>query len=121
MGEKSTKSNKLSQAQDVVDRKVIHYEKKNTCTFVEEEKSRVEKVKSVVSTKESEGKQKESECLIEKYESLKEEQEKGKQDESEKSEETKEEMSLIIFDIQPQLLNFLTTTCQTKPNHRMKA
>ncbi|KAI5664564.1 hypothetical protein M9H77_23887 [Catharanthus roseus] len=39
MGEKSTKSN------------IIHHEKKNTCTFVEEEKSRVEKVKSVVSTK----------------------------------------------------------------------
>ncbi|KAI5675610.1 hypothetical protein M9H77_06560 [Catharanthus roseus] len=46
MGEKSTKVNELSQAQDVVDRKVIHHEKKNTCTFVKEEKSREEKVKS---------------------------------------------------------------------------
>ncbi|KAI5664547.1 hypothetical protein M9H77_23870 [Catharanthus roseus] len=97
MGEKSTNSFKLSQAQDVVDRKVIHHEKKNTCAFVEEEKSRAEKVKSVLSTKESEGKRKESECLIENYESLKEEEEKEKQDKSEKSEETKEEMSLIIF------------------------
>ncbi|KAI5664541.1 hypothetical protein M9H77_23864 [Catharanthus roseus] len=48
MGEKSTKSNKLSQAQDVADKRVIHIEKKNTCTFGEEEKSRAEKVKSVL-------------------------------------------------------------------------
>ncbi|KAI5653025.1 hypothetical protein M9H77_30212 [Catharanthus roseus] len=41
-GEKSTKANKLSQAQDVLDRKVIHHEKKNTCTFVKEEKLRDE-------------------------------------------------------------------------------
>ncbi|KAI5664493.1 hypothetical protein M9H77_23816 [Catharanthus roseus] len=37
-GGKSAKSNKLSQAQDVIDIKVIHHEKKNTCTFVKEEK-----------------------------------------------------------------------------------
>ncbi|KAI5650401.1 hypothetical protein M9H77_36406 [Catharanthus roseus] len=42
-----TKANKLSQGQAVIDRKVIHHEKKNTCTFVKEEKSREEKVKSV--------------------------------------------------------------------------
>ncbi|KAI5672736.1 hypothetical protein M9H77_13100 [Catharanthus roseus] len=60
LGEMSTKENELSQAQDVIDRKVIHHEKKNTCTFVKEEKSREEKVKSVVSAKESEGKIKEN-------------------------------------------------------------
>ncbi|KAI5677713.1 hypothetical protein M9H77_08663 [Catharanthus roseus] len=188
MGEKSTKVDELSQAQDVVNRKVIHHEKKNTCILVKEEdfytinplspqqfheeerererervenemkkksisddkriegqdvikeKSREEKVKSdkkmsdqkkenvvekkrrvsfneeqsviesistsmeececvksVVSTKESEGKRKESECLIEEHESLKEEQVEEKQDEIEKSEETKKEMSLMIF------------------------
>ncbi|KAI5677065.1 hypothetical protein M9H77_08015 [Catharanthus roseus] len=47
MGEMSTKANEFSQAQDVIDRKVIHHEKKNICTFVKEEKSREEKVKSV--------------------------------------------------------------------------
>ncbi|KAI5667303.1 hypothetical protein M9H77_17156 [Catharanthus roseus] len=87
---KSTKANNLSQAQDVIDRKVIHHEKKNTCIFVKEEKSRVEKVKSVVSTKESEGKRKDSECLIENHESLKEEQVKEKQDQIEKSEKQRE-------------------------------
>ncbi|KAI5682539.1 hypothetical protein M9H77_03767 [Catharanthus roseus] len=46
MSEKFTKVDKLSQAQDVVDGKVIHHEKKNTCTFVKEEKSREEKLKS---------------------------------------------------------------------------
>ncbi|KAI5671813.1 hypothetical protein M9H77_12177 [Catharanthus roseus] len=51
MGEKSTKAIELSQAQDLIDRKVIHHEKKNTCTFIKEEKSREAKVKSVVSTK----------------------------------------------------------------------
>ncbi|KAI5653419.1 hypothetical protein M9H77_30606 [Catharanthus roseus] len=53
MGEKSTKANNLSQAQGVIDRKIIHHEKKNTCTFVKEEKSRKEKVESVVSAKEN--------------------------------------------------------------------
>ncbi|KAI5662181.1 hypothetical protein M9H77_21504 [Catharanthus roseus] len=77
MGEKSTKANKLSQAQDVLDRKVIHSQKKNICNFVKEENSREKKVKSVVSTKEKK--------------------------------------------IQSQFLNFLPTTCGTKPNHRMKA
>ncbi|KAI5652469.1 hypothetical protein M9H77_29656 [Catharanthus roseus] len=91
MGEKSTKANKLSQAQDVLDRKVIHHEKKNTCTFVTEEKSRKEKAKSVVSTKESEEKRKESECLIENHESLKEEQVKEKQDEIEKTQNIENE------------------------------
>ncbi|KAI5682089.1 hypothetical protein M9H77_03317 [Catharanthus roseus] len=98
MGEKPTKASKLSQAQDILDRKVIHHEKKSTCTFVKEEKSREEKVKSVVSTKESEGKRKESEYLIENNESLKEEKVKEKKDEIEKSEETKEEISLMIFE-----------------------
>ncbi|KAI5672060.1 hypothetical protein M9H77_12424 [Catharanthus roseus] len=42
MGEKSTKVDELSQAQGVLDRKVIHHEK-NTCTIVKEEKSREEK------------------------------------------------------------------------------
>ncbi|KAI5671374.1 hypothetical protein M9H77_11738 [Catharanthus roseus] len=37
MGEKSTKVDELSQAQDVLDRKVIQHEKMNTCTFVKEE------------------------------------------------------------------------------------
>ncbi|KAI5682097.1 hypothetical protein M9H77_03325 [Catharanthus roseus] len=37
MGEKSTKVDDLSKAQDIVDRKVIHDEKNNTCTFVKEE------------------------------------------------------------------------------------
>ncbi|KAI5649468.1 hypothetical protein M9H77_35473 [Catharanthus roseus] len=48
MDERSHKSkvNELSQAQDVIDRKVIHNEKRNTCTFVKEEKSREGKVKS---------------------------------------------------------------------------
>ncbi|KAI5676974.1 hypothetical protein M9H77_07924 [Catharanthus roseus] len=95
-------------------RKVIPHEKKNTCTFVKEEKSREEKVKSFVSTKEREGKIKEIECLIENYESLKEEQEKEKQDEIEKSEETKEEMSLMIFEGDKR------ETCGTKPNHGTK-
>ncbi|KAI5662628.1 hypothetical protein M9H77_21951 [Catharanthus roseus] len=120
--------------------KVIHHKKKNSCTISEE------KVKSVVGTKESEGTRKVSESLIENHESLKEEQEKEKQNEIEKSEETKEEMSLMIFEedkreemkerccdislplnllsmrrIQSQFLNFLTTTCGTKPNHGMKA
>ncbi|KAI5676617.1 hypothetical protein M9H77_07567 [Catharanthus roseus] len=184
MGEMSTKENVLSQSQDVLGRKVIHHEKKNTCTFVKEEKSREEKLKSVVSTKESEGKRKGSECLIENHESLKEEQVKEKQDEIQKSEETDEEVNLFTnsnnhflayfsqsvqkFEvqnmenegilaykryktisflpsksflsfyfiinksnscpfsffcdrIQSQLLNFLTTTCGTKPNHWMKA
>ncbi|KAI5675911.1 hypothetical protein M9H77_06861 [Catharanthus roseus] len=85
MGEKSTKANKLSQAQDVLDRKVIHHDKKKICIFVKEENSREKKVKTVVSTKESEGKKEESECLIE------------NQDEIEKSRETKEEMILMIF------------------------
>ncbi|KAI5682059.1 hypothetical protein M9H77_03287 [Catharanthus roseus] len=89
-GEKSTKANKLSQAQDVLYRKVIHHEKKNTCTFVRKEKSREEEIKSVVSTKESERKRKESECLIENHESLKEEQVNEKKNEMEKSERTKE-------------------------------
>ncbi|KAI5676041.1 hypothetical protein M9H77_06991 [Catharanthus roseus] len=97
MGEKSKKVDKLSQAQDVVDKGVIHHEKKKICTFIKEEKSREEKVKSVVSTKESERKRKESECLIENHESLKEEQLEEKEDEIVKSEETKEEMSLKIF------------------------
>ncbi|KAI5650204.1 hypothetical protein M9H77_36209 [Catharanthus roseus] len=44
--EKSTKVYHPSQAQDAVDKKVIHHEKKNTCTFIKEEKSREEKVKS---------------------------------------------------------------------------
>ncbi|KAI5677098.1 hypothetical protein M9H77_08048 [Catharanthus roseus] len=74
MGEKCTKANKLSQSQDLLDRK------------------------SIVSTKESEGKIKENEYLIENHESLKEEQVKEKQDQIEKCEETKEEMSLKIFD-----------------------
>ncbi|KAI5663091.1 hypothetical protein M9H77_22414 [Catharanthus roseus] len=39
MGEKSTKVNELSQAQDVLDRKVMHHEKKNICTLVKEENS----------------------------------------------------------------------------------
>ncbi|KAI5664204.1 hypothetical protein M9H77_23527 [Catharanthus roseus] len=140
MGEMSTKANELSQAQDVIDRKVIHHEKKNTCTFVKKEKSREENLKSVVSTKESEEKRKESECLIENHESLKEEQEKEKQDEIEKmcrnlklkTRKMKEFLlealqnhklsSFYIFLvlIQSQLLNFLTTTCGTKPNHGMK-
>ncbi|KAI5671898.1 hypothetical protein M9H77_12262 [Catharanthus roseus] len=98
VGVEFPKANKLSQAQDVIDRKVIHYEKKNTCIFVKEEKSREEKVKSVVSTKESEGNRKGSECLIKNHEILKEEQVEEKQDEIEKSEETKEEMSLMIFE-----------------------
>ncbi|KAI5653595.1 hypothetical protein M9H77_30782 [Catharanthus roseus] len=132
MGEKSTKVHELSQAQDVVDRKVIHHEKKNICTPVKEEnsytinplspqqfyeeqrkmrekerieneigkksKSECECEKSVVSTKESEGKRKYSECLIENHESLKEEQVEEKQDEIEKSEKTKEELSLMIFE-----------------------
>ncbi|KAI5663928.1 hypothetical protein M9H77_23251 [Catharanthus roseus] len=55
-GEMSIKANELSQAQDVIHRKFIHHEKKNTYTFIKEEKSREEKVKSVVSTKESDGK-----------------------------------------------------------------
>ncbi|KAI5652516.1 hypothetical protein M9H77_29703 [Catharanthus roseus] len=104
MGEKPTKENKLLQAQDVLDRKVIHHEKKNTCTFLKEEKSRKEKVMSVVSTKESEEKVKESECLIKNLESLKEEQVKEKQDEIEKSEETQEEMSNSISILK--LLNY---------------
>ncbi|KAI5681570.1 hypothetical protein M9H77_02798 [Catharanthus roseus] len=54
--------------------------------------------KSVVSTKESEGKIKESECLIEIRESFKEEQVEEKQDKIEKFEETKEEVSLILFE-----------------------
>ncbi|KAI5677450.1 hypothetical protein M9H77_08400 [Catharanthus roseus] len=98
MGEMSTKANELSQAQGAIHRKVIHYEKKNTCTLVKEEKSRQKKVKSVVSTKESEGKMKENEFLIENFESLKEEQVEEKQDEIEKSEETKEDMRLRIFE-----------------------
>ncbi|KAI5676637.1 hypothetical protein M9H77_07587 [Catharanthus roseus] len=124
-GEKSTKKNKLSQAKDVIDRKVIHHEKKNTCTFVKEEKSREEKVKSVVSTKESEGKRKESECLIENHESLKEKQGDKREEmrqsccdiSSSLNSLSTEEMNLI----QPQFLNFLTTTYGTKRNHRMKA
>ncbi|KAI5682055.1 hypothetical protein M9H77_03283 [Catharanthus roseus] len=82
------------------DRKGIHYEKKNTCTFVKEETSIEEIVKSVVSTKESEGKRKESEYLIEKHESIKEKQVEEK--------------------IQPQFLNFLITICARKSNHEMK-
>ncbi|KAI5650458.1 hypothetical protein M9H77_36463 [Catharanthus roseus] len=39
MGEKSTKVDELSQAQDVVDGKAIHHEKKNNCTLVKKEKS----------------------------------------------------------------------------------
>ncbi|KAI5662225.1 hypothetical protein M9H77_21548 [Catharanthus roseus] len=39
MTTKSKKVDELSQAQDVVDRKVIHHEKKNTCTFIKEGKS----------------------------------------------------------------------------------
>ncbi|KAI5676326.1 hypothetical protein M9H77_07276 [Catharanthus roseus] len=39
MGEKSAKVDELSQAQDVLDRKVIHHEKKNSFTFVREENS----------------------------------------------------------------------------------
>ncbi|KAI5681040.1 hypothetical protein M9H77_02267 [Catharanthus roseus] len=97
MCEKSTKANELSQAEDVLDRKVIHHEKKNTFTFVKEEKSREEKVKSVISTKENEGKRKESECLIENHESLKEETSGRKENEIEKSEEITEQMSLMIF------------------------
>ncbi|KAI5653180.1 hypothetical protein M9H77_30367 [Catharanthus roseus] len=138
MGEISTKENKLSQAQDILDRKVIHHEK-NTCTFVKKEKSREKKLKSVVSTKESEGKRKESESLIENHESLKEEHEKEKQNDIEKSEETKEEMSLMIFggdkreeikesccDTSLPLISvsskeLLPTTCGTKPNHGMKS
>ncbi|KAI5664199.1 hypothetical protein M9H77_23522 [Catharanthus roseus] len=46
MGKKSTKVYELSQAQDVVDKKVIHHDEKKTCTFIKEEKSREEKVKS---------------------------------------------------------------------------
>ncbi|KAI5682512.1 hypothetical protein M9H77_03740 [Catharanthus roseus] len=52
---------------------------------------------SVVSTKESRGKTKESKCLIENHESLKEEENEEKQDEIENNEETKEEMSSILF------------------------
>ncbi|KAI5681750.1 hypothetical protein M9H77_02978 [Catharanthus roseus] len=52
----------------------------------------------VLSTKESEGKRKESESLIENHEIFKEEQVKEKQYEIEKSEKTKEEMSLMIFE-----------------------
>ncbi|KAI5667566.1 hypothetical protein M9H77_17419 [Catharanthus roseus] len=37
--EKSTKVNEFSQTQDVLHRKVIHPEKKNTCTLVKEENS----------------------------------------------------------------------------------
>ncbi|KAI5667922.1 hypothetical protein M9H77_17775 [Catharanthus roseus] len=61
------------------------------------DKSSEEKVKCC-EYKRSEGKRKESECLIENHESLKEEQDKEKQDEIEKSEGTKEEMSLMIFE-----------------------
>ncbi|KAI5653860.1 hypothetical protein M9H77_31047 [Catharanthus roseus] len=102
MGEKSAKVNEPSQAQDVLDRKVsLHHEKKNTCTFVNEEKSRKEKVKSVGSTKESEGKGKEIKCLIENHESLKEEHMEEK--------------------IQSQFFDFLITISGTKTNHGMKA
>ncbi|KAI5652990.1 hypothetical protein M9H77_30177 [Catharanthus roseus] len=97
MGERFTKENELSQAQDVLDGKVIHHEKKKTCTFVKEEKSREEKVKSVMSTKESEEKRKDNERLVESHESFKEEQVEEKQDEIEKSEETNEEYSLNDF------------------------
>ncbi|KAI5661963.1 hypothetical protein M9H77_21286 [Catharanthus roseus] len=38
MHEMCRKVNKLAQTQDVIDRKLIHHEKKNTCTFVKEEK-----------------------------------------------------------------------------------
>ncbi|KAI5681166.1 hypothetical protein M9H77_02393 [Catharanthus roseus] len=43
MGEMSAKANELSKGQDVIDRKISDHEKKNTCTFVKEEKSRKEK------------------------------------------------------------------------------
>ncbi|KAI5683012.1 hypothetical protein M9H77_04240 [Catharanthus roseus] len=128
--ERQRQANKLSPASHVIDRKVIHHEKKNTCTFVKKEKSREGKVKSIMCTKESEGKIKESEYLIENHESLKEEQVEEKQDEVEKSEERKEEMSLMIFEgdkreemreIQHQFLNFLTTTCGKNSNHGKKA
>ncbi|KAI5681331.1 hypothetical protein M9H77_02558 [Catharanthus roseus] len=132
MGEMSTKANKLSKAQDVIDRKVIHQEKKNTCTFVKEEKARKDKVKSVVSTKESQEKRKESECLTKNHESLKEEQEKEKQYEIEKSEETKEVMRLMIFEEDKRegmkesvnsisILELLNYNLWNKANHGMKA
>ncbi|KAI5662516.1 hypothetical protein M9H77_21839 [Catharanthus roseus] len=53
---------------------------------------------SVVSTKESKGKTNENECLIENHESFIEEQVEEKKNEIEKSEETKEEMSSILFE-----------------------
>ncbi|KAI5672036.1 hypothetical protein M9H77_12400 [Catharanthus roseus] len=39
MGEKSTKVEELSQAQDVLDRNLIHHEKMNMCTLAKEENS----------------------------------------------------------------------------------
>ncbi|KAI5654392.1 hypothetical protein M9H77_31579 [Catharanthus roseus] len=82
MGEISTKENKLSEVQDVTDRKVIHHEKKKHLYL-----SKRRKIKR--------GKSEES-CEYKRR--LKEEQEKEKQDEIKKSEETKEEMSLMIFE-----------------------